>query len=767
MTGLSDNAEPEKKEDCARSTQFHNDRLPESDRFNREPFANKIAASIVNKTGNKNLVIGIYGKWGEGKTTLLDYIKKELENNPQYNKNFECIQFNPWKCSNKDELYLQFYQQIYKSISDIENKKKEGGFQGIIRKGQALINSNKSNLKKFGENIEKLGDLLETFSIPGSSSIKTFAELICQIDLDKLRNDVNNALKTLESKLVIFIDDIDRLDEEEIHALFSLIKVSADFNNTVYVLALDDEMVAKALNKKYYNNESDGTSFLEKIVQVPLELPRIDDASLYDFFYENIEIAINPFDIQLGEIDKRVLDKLFLKTLGVRKRTPRMAKRFSNSLLFALTCLSKDEINTLDIILIEAVKIFYPSLYKFIKDNPGLFQGHDHSLKNKLDEIYDKIDNERESKAIKGLIEHLFPLIKYPKNEYGQPSSDTTSLLESLFMGKHIGSPFYFDRYFSYTISHYDVSDESIKTLLKDIKDGKIKDLEARFKEMITVKNAKNFIIKLREKEDEMDRETAEKLIIPFSKAGECFPDTNMNNRDRNPLVQSSIFAYLLLKKFPLEERFNIAIDVLKVSKPLSFAHNFLKYIRLANEDLEKEKKELLIPKDKAEELNKFLFTDRFKKYIEDKTNKPLYINFPQDTIRMFYLLSQYLGSDKVKNYLNDTFKLDKNNVSHFLACYSDKTVSFEMNCLIPSDFTKNGFNSLSEVADLNAVYNSLLELFGEEIKNPVYEDYDYKEKFRKERSYELKIAHQFSAFYKSHQEKEKGKQEKGEQVKV
>ena len=69
------------------------------------------------------------------------------------------------------------------------------------------------------------------------------------------------------------IDDIDRMDNEEVATLFKLVKVAADFEHISYVLAFDDEAVARALTKKYGGTEESGRRFVEKIVQLPFALP--------------------------------------------------------------------------------------------------------------------------------------------------------------------------------------------------------------------------------------------------------------------------------------------------------------------------------------------------------------------------------------------------------------------------------------------------------------------------------------------------------------
>jgi predicted KAP-like P-loop ATPase len=75
------------------------------------------------------------------------------------------------------------------------------------------------------------------------------------------------------------MDDIDRLDKEEIQAIFRLVKLTADFPNTVYILSCDIERVAEALAERYGSKDA-GKSFLEKIIQLSLPLPSLTPSKL-------------------------------------------------------------------------------------------------------------------------------------------------------------------------------------------------------------------------------------------------------------------------------------------------------------------------------------------------------------------------------------------------------------------------------------------------------------------------------------------------------
>jgi predicted KAP-like P-loop ATPase len=77
---------------------------PAQDKFNRLPFAQRIAEVIVSRRDSSSIAIGIYGAWGEGKTTVFNFVEKTLENH----SNIICVRFNPWFFRDEEKLLLSF-----------------------------------------------------------------------------------------------------------------------------------------------------------------------------------------------------------------------------------------------------------------------------------------------------------------------------------------------------------------------------------------------------------------------------------------------------------------------------------------------------------------------------------------------------------------------------------------------------------------------------------------------------------------------------------
>ena len=215
------------------------------DRFQRYPFSRRIADTIISRKSKESIVFGLFGAWGEGKSSVLNFINQEL----QKNEHIIRINLNPWRYSDEDSLLYSFFKKIADALGkQLETKGEK--FKGFV--------------KKYGSAGSILG-----FDFSGIG--KSMAEQ----DLEKLKERIDDFLDEGSSKVVIFIDDIDRLDKQEIYALFRLVKLTADFANTTYILSFDETMVAAAIGERFGTGDlKSGASFLEKIIQVPLNIPK-------------------------------------------------------------------------------------------------------------------------------------------------------------------------------------------------------------------------------------------------------------------------------------------------------------------------------------------------------------------------------------------------------------------------------------------------------------------------------------------------------------
>ncbi|MFA4853713.1 MAG: KAP family NTPase [Bacteroidales bacterium] len=431
------------------------------DLFNRHPFAIQIAEEIINRTNTSSIVIGIYGEWGEGKTSALNLIRKELEKSDR----IIVVKFNPWLFNDESQLVMMFFSILIETLKILGKKSEIGKF---ITKYAGIAGC---------VNISVPG-----ISIKPEKLMNEMGKIISGNDPEKLKYKIGEELKNNNKRVVVIMDDIDRLDKNEIQSVFKLVKLTADFDNICYLLSFDDNRVATALCEKYGKDKNDipaGHNFIEKIVQVPLRIPKIDKISLRHYFENNIIQTLIDTRTSWKKEDLSSFGKYFIDSLEIKVTTPRICKRFANALRYKLIAL-KDEVGIVDLITLTCIEVFYPKVYNTIRNHPELFSGNPSSdflsnteyLKPLAKEIIEQATSDlatQEKTQITRLIRQLFPQISILLEDISLGNTEN-NWEEEWTRNRRIASRYYFHRFFSYSIPKFDISDTIVRNLIRDIK---------------------------------------------------------------------------------------------------------------------------------------------------------------------------------------------------------------------------------------------------------------------------------------------------------
>jgi hypothetical protein len=173
--------------------------LPEEDQYGFRPYAG-ILAGMVRDTPNLPFCMGIFGRWGTGKSSLMKLIECQLSGAGVV----RCIWFNPWKYHRQEELWSALIRAVLARINEdgseqaktlATNLMKTAAWSVIKRAAGPLTMGIVS-----GEDLEKLKDSFakteERYQQHINAFEDDFAELV--------------KLYTNDGKLVLFIDDLDR-----------------------------------------------------------------------------------------------------------------------------------------------------------------------------------------------------------------------------------------------------------------------------------------------------------------------------------------------------------------------------------------------------------------------------------------------------------------------------------------------------------------------------------------------------------------------------
>lgn len=385
----------------------------EQDLLGRASFSKQLGRAIYDYNGKDGLVIGLYGKWGSGKTSVINMAVNEMITLAKQENNMPLVmKFAPWNYSDKDNLISIFFQSLKNKIElqDNEELKKEVG--------KAL------------NDYAGAFDALSLIPIVGSgvaAILKTVAQaqgtnLMQGADLEKTKELLESALVEVNKKIVIIIDDIDRLTNSQIRDVFQLVKQVADFPNIIYILAMDREVVRRALQEVH---NVDGNEYLQKIIQVPFEIPELRKSKLNSIFFSRLDEVVKEISDKIKWDDMYWKD-VFQNCIEPYINTLRDVNRVINTFQFKYGAMY-EETAFEDMIGITTIEVLDPELYKWIGNNKeAVCGGFFHGLSfDKSDKDYRKKYSEEflsleinPDRAIR-CIAAMFPMFANDVNEKG------------------------------------------------------------------------------------------------------------------------------------------------------------------------------------------------------------------------------------------------------------------------------------------------------------------------------------------------------------
>lgn len=416
---------------------------PENDRLGYATFAKDLADSICNMTFAEGFVIAVYGSWGSGKSTLMNFIVHYLNQKPEEEQPI-IVPFNPWLFSGYQDITRRFFDQL----------------QNILTKETYVP-------KGIRERIADLANVISEIPLPYAQVGKAVATAFDdkQKEASELKEEVENTLTKQKRRILVAIDDIDRLDAEDIKQLFRLLKAIPNFTNVVYLLVFDKEVVIKALTD---TQETSPQAYLDKIIQVAFKLPTPDKTSVRRLFFEKLEgvLADTPKEL----FDPTYWGNVYFQGIDHFINNLRDMLRLTNALT-ATYPVVKGEVNIVDFIAIESLRVFCPMMYDIVRKNQNAFVGEVDSLDElkSLHASWIAQIKEEDKEPVKKLLMNLFPKLEFVwANSSYDPKQESRWCKQLRVCCEEL-----FPIYFRLTLSESKLSDTDIRTVIEQAADPK------------------------------------------------------------------------------------------------------------------------------------------------------------------------------------------------------------------------------------------------------------------------------------------------------
>lgn len=418
-----------------------------------------------------SFAVSISGAWGSGKTVFKEQLKKNYEKDNKVS----IIEFEAWKCDSPTIIIRNFFTQL------------------------------KDKLKIYFPNISidfnnYIDLLLDNDSVKPLRIIAKGVNNLLNKDKDPF-DTIKNYLKKSKHKVVVFIDDVDRLDADEIKEVLRLIRNTANFPYIQFIVTCDNTYICDTLKKKGIENPK---LYLEKFFNLEISLPKFEVQIICEELKSRISKTISEI-WNIKENDERIYDMIYHRhyyktnyldfNLLVTKvlKSTRDVITFNNSFKLVAKTYKYDnhqiDINFQDLFFLELLKYKYPKLYSALWDNTFDFldisKNDDYLILNnkyskeedliKYNRRYKKPNKNQEEKTEGNILddEDFNKKIKYYINE-NENTETPIRILNHLFSRRNVNNPIYntiyFDRYFMYRLN------QKVLTLLelKNIIDNNI-----------------------------------------------------------------------------------------------------------------------------------------------------------------------------------------------------------------------------------------------------------------------------------------------------
>ncbi|MCB2153701.1 KAP family NTPase [bacterium] len=423
------------------------------DLLGRYHFAEGLASALSGWSGDESIVVGLCGEWGSGKTSIINLVLEELDGLPEEDESSPTvINFNPWTISGEGDITERFFTELSEQLRLKDESEEAAKLAAMLLEWGEILRFVPA-AKLSPEDIRRILFVIAT--VAGFSSLSA-VQLLSSINwlvilsmittvvlfsLGCIKNislwlaeyferqssrgqksihewklQLKGEISKRSRNILVVMDDVDRLMPDEVREVFKLVRINADFPRMVYLLAYDRVVIEESLTSQL---GICGRSFLEKIVQQSFNLPAIPADSLYSLLTTELDRIIgslperawgffSPQDSRWGNVYHSGFRELFGNLRDV--------KRFTGSLEFNLAQFHERpvlEVNPIDFIALEGIRVFEPDVYSFMRNHSELFTVG-------LDEA------ESEAKSRKALAEYL-------KSLEGQSSKRILQLLGELF----------------------------------------------------------------------------------------------------------------------------------------------------------------------------------------------------------------------------------------------------------------------------------------------------------------------------------------------
>ena len=343
------------------------------DQFGFVGMAKRLAPSIVDASKGDGMVIGLEGRWGSGKTSLLNFLRTELV--AAQDQGIHTITIAPWLNGDTSSMVASLLEPMAAILKSEEDKiaaadglQENAAKEQMAEVGQLLRDYGPKTARKIASVANVAGYFVPGGQLVGGA-LGAAANAADQLmpggpTPSELKQKISHKIQELDVGFVVILDDLDRLEPEQAVEVVRLVRSVADFPRVAYLMCYDREVLAQAL--KTGLTVADGDLFLQKIVQLTFNIPLPEPFDLRTQFRDEAKAIYA--EVMGADADGELLKDLgsAVDREGMGLSTPREVKLALNSIRFVFPQV-KDDVYFPDFCRLHLIKTTNYKLYQWLE----------------------------------------------------------------------------------------------------------------------------------------------------------------------------------------------------------------------------------------------------------------------------------------------------------------------------------------------------------------------------------------------------------------
>lgn len=269
----------------------------------------EVVSEILLEPAMRPVSVGIFGTWGTGKSSLLNFIEADLKQRAK--GDVVVIRFDAWLYQGFDDARAALMDVIARALC--EEAKKDAGLLGLAKSLLARVNTVRTlglgievaaaahGIPMFGAAARAVGAIGNYVAgTPDADDAKAVADGAKEVrglidpetkksppeEIDAFREEFGELLSKLRKAMVVFVDNLDRcLPTQTIHTLEAL-RLFLFMEGSAFVVAADEDMVRHSVSQHFRDADTRHVKdYLDKLIQVPVRVPRLGVAEIRAYLF--------------------------------------------------------------------------------------------------------------------------------------------------------------------------------------------------------------------------------------------------------------------------------------------------------------------------------------------------------------------------------------------------------------------------------------------------------------------------------------------------